>query len=296
MPTYYVSEAARRLVTVALSGDGGDELWAGYGRHRFQREESRARRSLGRGGTLIGRMAGALPVSMTGVRSLRRLALAEDASYAHKHGRYLVEPEAKSRLYSGDFLAAVRGSDPLEPFRSAWRRCPSTDTVDRALYVDFMTYLPDDIMTKVDRMSMAVSLEAREPLLDHPLLELSARIPSSLKLRNGTTKYLLRRLLERRVPRSILERRKQGFAAPVDAWLRGPLAPMADDLLMDGRLAGRGLFQQQEIARFWREHRSGQGDHHHRLWQLIMLELWFRRFVDGGRARVAAAPLLAQAV
>ena len=211
VPTYYVSQAARKLVTVALSGDGGDELWAGYGRHRFQREEARVRRSLGPGASVAGLVAGALPLSVTGVRSLRRLAMTEDASYAHKHARHLFEPHAKTDLYSADFAAAVKGSDPFDALRTAWRDCPSTDPVDRALSVDFRTYLPDDIMTKVDRMSMAVSLEAREPLLDHPLLELSARVPSTLKLKNGTTKYLLRRLLERRVPRAIVERPQEGL-------------------------------------------------------------------------------------
>jgi asparagine synthase (glutamine-hydrolysing) len=294
VPTYYVSQAARKLVTVALSGDGGDELWAGYGRHRFQREESRVRRSLGAGAAVAGMVAGALPLSVTGVRSLRRLSLSEDASYANKHARHLFEPHAKADLYSTDFAAAVGGSDPFDSLRSAWRACPSADPVDRALSVDFRTYLPDDIMTKVDRMSMAVSLEAREPLLDHRLLELSARIPSTLKLKNGTTKYLLRRLLERRVPRAIVERRKQGFDAPSGEWLRGPLNRLAGDLLTDGRLESRGLFRPQAIERMWHGHRNGTADHRQRIWQLVMLELWFRTFVDGDRSR-PAAPALAVA-
>ena len=297
VPTYYVSQAARRLVTVALSGDGGDELWAGYARHWLQREESRVRRSFGRGASLAGIVAGALPLSVTGVRTLRRLALTEEGSYAHKHARHLYEPQAKQRLYSGDFAASVRGADAFEPFRAAWHACRSSDAVDRALFVDFHTYLPDDILTKVDRMSMAVSLEAREPLLDHPLLELSARIPSRLKLKGGTSKYLLRRLLERRLPASITRRPKHGFEAPSAEWLRGPLAPMVHELLTDGRLASRGLFQQSEIQLIWRQHRNKAGDHQQRLWQLVMLELWFREFIDGRRARTAApVPLLAQAV
>jgi asparagine synthase (glutamine-hydrolysing) len=157
------------------------------------------------------------------------------------------------------------------------------------MYVDSQTYMIDDVLTKVDRMSMAVSLEAREPLLDHKLLEFAARVPSPLKYRHGRGKYLLRRVLERRVPASILERRKQGFAAPIGEWLRGPLAPMAESLLLDARFRDRGLFNQREVSRMWDEHRSGRGDHRHRLWQLIMLELWFRQSVDGnGKLRCAA--------
>jgi asparagine synthase (glutamine-hydrolysing) len=138
----------------------------------------------------------------------------------------------------------------------------------------------DDILTKVDRMSMAVSLEAREPLLDHKLLEFAATVPTSLKLKDGRGKYLLRKVLERRVPPEILARGKQGFEAPIAEWLRGPLAPMADSLLADGRLRDRGVFNDREVGRLWTEHRDGRADHRHRLWQLMMLELWFRQFID----------------
>jgi asparagine synthase (glutamine-hydrolysing) len=297
VPTYYVSAAARSLVTVALSGDGGDELWAGYARHRVERWEARMRRAFGPAAAIVGMAAGALPLSVKGARALRHLALAPDAAVAKKHAYELFETAAKQRLYSDGFLGVARRTDPFAPFRDAWHACTSPDPIDRALYVDFRTYLPDDIMTKVDRMSMAVSLEAREPLLDHPLLERAARVPSSLKLKHGQTKYLLRRLLERRVPRAILEREKQGFAAPIGEWLRGPLSTMTGDLLTDGRLRARGLFQQREVERLWDDHRTGRADHRHRLWQLLMLELWFRQFVDGHEARSAAAtPTLAEAV
>ena len=146
----------------------------------------------------------------------------------------------------------------------------------------------DDILTKVDRMSMAVSLEAREPLLDHKLLEFAATVPASLKIKNGRGKYLLRKVLEKRIPREILERGKQGFEAPIGEWLRGPLAPMADALLSDGRLRDRGVFDDREVTRLWTEHRDGRADHRHRLWQLIMLELWFRQFIDKAPAARAA--------
>jgi asparagine synthase (glutamine-hydrolysing) len=280
VPTYYVSKAARELVTVALSGDGGDELWAGYTRHRVEQWEQRARAALGPASVAAGAVGRALPLSVKGARALRHLGANPDQAYALKHAYGMFEPDAKTRLYSGDFAASVRGSDPFARFREIYARCRSNDAIDRALYVDVHTYMVDDILTKVDRMSMAVSLEARDPLLDHRLLEFAASVPSSLKIKDGRGKYLLRKVLQRRVPAGILERGKQGFAAPIGEWLRGPLAPMTDALLADGRLRDRGIFDDREVTRLWSEHRAGRADHRHRLWQLIMLELWFRRFID----------------
>jgi asparagine synthase (glutamine-hydrolysing) len=283
VPTYYVSKAAREHVTVALSGDGGDELWAGYARHRVEQWEWNARRLLGRsGGKLAGTIAGRLPAGVKGSRSLRHLALSPEDACAQKHAYGLFEGNERTALYSAGFAEAVRDADPFASFRAAYNRCGSPDPVDRALYVDVNTYLVDDIMTKVDKMSMAVSLESREPLLDHRLLEFAATVPSSLKLKNGRSKYLLRRLLERRLPKTIVDRPKHGFEAPTGEWLRGPLAPMVNDLLLDGHLRDRGVFEQRAIARMWREHRDGTHDHRHRVWSLLMLELWFRQFVDGG--------------
>jgi asparagine synthase (glutamine-hydrolysing) len=289
VPTYYVSHAARELVTVALSGDGGDELWAGYARHRVERWEQSARAALGPATAVAGRLGRALPLSVKGARSLRHLASAPGQAYALKHAYGMFETDAKTQLYSGDFGASVRHADPFAAFRDAYGRCRSIDPLDRGLYVDVHTYMVDDILTKVDRMSMAVSLEAREPLLDHRLLEFAARVPTALKLKDGRGKHLLRKALERKVPRQILERGKQGFEAPIGEWLRGPLAPMADALLTDGRLRDRGLFNDREVARVWTEHRGGRADHRHRIWQLMMLELWFRQFIDRAPARARLA-------
>ena len=171
----------------------------------------------------------------------------------------------------------------------------SLDPMDRALYVDARTYMIDDVLTKVDRMSMAVSLEAREPLLDHKLLEFAARVPISLKLKDGQSKYLLRRVLDRRVPREIIDRPKRGFAAPIGQWLRGPLAADWPELLLDGRLRDRGIFEPREVTRLWDEHRTGRADHPHRLWQLVMLELWFRQFIDHDESGVRRVPVAASA-
>jgi asparagine synthase (glutamine-hydrolysing) len=281
VPTYYVSKAAREHVTVALSGDGGDEIWAGYARHRVERSELMARRWLGTMSGVVGRIAGRMPFGVKGVRSLRHLALSPADACARKHAYGQFESSARGALYSHDFATGVRDADPFVSLRRAYEACPSKDPLDRALYVDVKTYLVDDIMTKVDKMSMAVSLESREPLLDHKLLEFAATVPTSLKLKNGQSKYLLRRLLERRMPKAIIDRPKHGFEAPIGEWLRGPLAPMVDGLLTDGRLRDRGIFDDRTVSALWREHREGRQDHRHRLWSLVMLELWFRQFVDG---------------
>lgn len=300
VPTYYVSKAARELVTVALSGDGGDELWGGYAHHRVEHMEQRARASLGPARHLASWIGHALPLSVKGARSLRHLGANPEDAYALKHVNGTFEHDAKTRLYSGDFRQRVNGTDPLSTLRQAYRACGSRSPMDRVFYADARTYMIDDVLTKVDRMSMAVSLEAREPLLDHKLLEFAARVPVSKKLKDGRSKYLLRRLLERKVPRSITERRKSGFAAPIGDWLRGPLADMASGLLLDGRLRDRGIFEPAEVQRLWDEHRSRRAEHPHRLWQLLMLELWFRTFIDGQQAgsRAVAAPVasLAEAV
>jgi asparagine synthase (glutamine-hydrolysing) len=292
VPTYYVSQAARELVTVSLSGDGGDELWAGYTRHRVEAWEQRARGTLGPASGAAAALGRALPLSLKGARALRHLAVEPAQAYALKHAYGMFEPNAKARLYSGDFAAAVRDADPFARFREIYARCLSSDPLDRGLYVDVHTYMVDDILTKVDRMSMAVSLEARDPLLDHHLLEFAATVPMPLKLKKGRGKYLLRKVLQRRLPAAILKRGKQGFAAPIGEWLRGPLAPMAGSLLTDGRLRDRGVFDDREVTRLWHEHRAGRADHRHRLWQLVMLELWFRQFIDrapAARARYAEA-------
>jgi len=286
VPTYYVSEAARRHVTVALSGDGGDELWGGYSRHRVEHWEARMRGWLGGVGSAVaGHLGRRLPLSVKGARSLRHLGLSPAEACAHKHAYSFFEGEARTGLYSSDFASAVRGSDPFAGFREAYAHCTSREALDRALYVDANTYLIDDIMTKVDRTSMAVSLEAREPLLDHKLLEFAATVPAEFKLRNGQGKYLLRRLLERSVPKSIVARPKQGFEAPIGEWLRTALAPMAADLFFDGRMRSRGTFEMSRVERLWSQHQAGTHDHRHRLWSLLMLELWFRQFADGSVAR-----------
>jgi asparagine synthase (glutamine-hydrolysing) len=288
VPTYYVSGAARERVTVALSGDGGDELWAGYARHRVEHVEGQARRWLGPMAASAGRLSAVLPAGLKGMRSLGHLQFEPAAAYAMKHAYDYFSDAERAELYTHDFAGSVRHSDPYARHRALYERCQSPDPLDRAMYVDAKTYMVDDVLTKVDRMSMAVSLETREPLLDHRLLEYCATIPASLKLHNGQTKYLLRRLLQRRLPQSILDRPKQGFAAPVGNWLAGPLLNLGRDLLFDGRLTSRGIFQDRAVRAVWDAHTSGRANHAQRLWSLLMLELWFREYVDGASSLARA--------
>jgi asparagine synthase (glutamine-hydrolysing) len=282
VPTYYVSAAAREHVTVALSGDGGDEVWAGYARHRVEQTEHRVRRALGPASGMIGQAARVVPLALKGARSLRHLAHAPGHALALKHEYGMFDAASRRSLYSAGFRRTVGASDPLAAFQARYDACGSNDPLDRAMYVDVHTYLHDDVLTKVDRMSMAVSLESREPLLDHRLLEFAARVPVSLKLRDGITKYLLRRVLAPRLPAPVLARGKQGFAAPVGEWLRGPLQPMLQDLVGSRRSLERGVFDAAVVRRLLDDHRTGKADHRHRLWQLLMLELWFRQFADEG--------------
>ena len=290
VPTYYVSAVAREKVTVALSGDGGDELWAGYARHRVERLETQARRWLGQTVShAASRVGQLLPLSVKGTRSLRHLGLSPDEACAQKHVYGLFEQGVRDRLYTADFADRVRQHDPLAGFRRAYAACGSPSPVDRALFVDVRTYLLDDILVKVDKMSMAVALETRVPLLDHKLVEFAASVPISLKLRGGRGKYLLRTLLRGRIPDEVLERPKHGFEAPTGQWLRGPLAPMVSDLLLGPTFRARQIFSPASVARLWREHQSGRRDHRHRLWSLLMLELWFRQFIDRSASVVHAA-------
>jgi asparagine synthase (glutamine-hydrolysing) len=283
-----VSGAARERVTVALSGDGGDELWAGYARHRVEHAEAQARRWLGPMAAPAGRLSSVLPAGIKGTRSLGHLQFEPASAYAMKHAYDYFGDAERADLYTRDFATSVRNADPYAKHRHLYEHCESPDPLDRAMYVDAKTYMVDDVLTKVDKMSMAVSLETREPLLDHKLLEYAATIPASLKLHNGQSKYLLRRLLHRRLPPSILERPKQGFAAPIGKWLSGPLHAMGTELLFDGRLSARRILRDAAVRNIWDAHGTGRADHSHRLWSLLMLELWFREYIDGAGSAAAA--------
>jgi asparagine synthase (glutamine-hydrolysing) len=231
-----------------------------------------------------------LPHGVTGKNFLRRVSRDAQGRFLDEIGYF--QADEKEALLTHDLRRQLKATDTEARLAIHFNRFSRLPWQAQMMRFDLETYLPEDILTKVDRMSMAVSLEAREPLLDHKLLEFAATVPSALKLKGRRSKYLLRRLLSRHLPASIVDRPKHGFEAPIGGWLRGPLAPLVGDLLLDGRLRQRGIFNSHVVAQMWNEHRTGRRDHRHRIWSLVMLELWFRSHVDHSsslRAGIAAA-------
>jgi len=289
IPTYYVSEITRRHVTVALSGDGGDENFAGY--RRYAQTQELERRMAGPLPTLLqpflGMVARVLPVGGPGQAYAGLLASRGIARY-HRLVTY-ERSETLRRLLSTEFGdLATTAADPVAFERLADRQ-QAPDFVSALQHIDMATYLPDDILTKVDRTSMAVSLEARVPLLDHVLMEYVATIPSDLKLRGETGKYLLKRVMADSLPSEILGRRKMGFGVPLGTWLRRDLREMAWDTLLGPAARQRGIFRSTEVERLLRVHESGRRDYSARLWALLCLELWMERWTGNGTAATRQA-------
>ena len=289
LPTYYVARAARQRVTVALSGDGGDEVFAGYEwRYGLNMLEARVRRAIPgpiRRGLLgplstVWPKADRLPRPLRWKFFLRNMGL--DAEAAYFHDMSVFTPLDKRTLCSDEMRRALGGYDPFPGFRRHFDRVREADQLNRLLYVDLKTWLVNDILVKMDRMAMASSLEVRSPLLDQKVIEFAAGLPPDLKLHRGTSKYLLKRHAERRVPASSIHRPKMGFSIPLAAWLRGGLREMAEDLVLSDRARGRGYFEAGSVRAMWTRHQAGRQDHSHQLWALMMLELWHRQFLDAG--------------
>jgi asparagine synthase (glutamine-hydrolysing) len=274
VPTFAVSALAREQVTVALSGDGGDELFGGYRRHAVEGWEHALRRWVNGAAPAVARAATRLPAGLPGRNALARLAAPADLACAAKFQVGGGAPGLKARIYSGDLRRALAAADPLAPFTDAYARAAGADPLNRILYVDLKTYLPDDILVKVDRMSMAHSLEVRAPFLDHRLVEMVARLPGRVKVPGDATKPLLRALLEGCVPRAAWDRPKHGFTAPVARWLREELREAVEARLFSARGVGRELFDPHGLDVLWEAHHAGRADHAHELWMLLMLETW----------------------
>ena len=288
IPTYLVSELTRKHVTVALSGDGGDELFAGYNRYVWAERLARAVNLVPR--PLRGASAAALRAlapqtwnRLFGfVPAAWRPALPGDK--LHKITTLLDNPQPDAiyrRLVSQwehPEEVAAAGREPRGPMWDPTIARDFRDLVPRMQFLDMITYLPDDILTKVDRATMAVGLEGRVPLLDHRVVAYSWSLPLEFKLRGGRSKWLLRQVLDRYVPRSLIDRPKMGFGVPIDAWLRGPLREWAESLLAPARLASDGFVRVEPVRRAWREHLEGSRNWQYPLWTVLMLQAWRARW------------------
>jgi asparagine synthase (glutamine-hydrolysing) len=278
LPTFRVCELARQHVTVALSGDGADEAFAGYRRQMFHHREEQARSLLPEGlrRPLFGTLGRLYPKADWAPRPLRAKAtfqsLAEDGMTGYARALSITGPEGRAALYSPEFLRLRGDYRAEEPLLAMMRTAPAKSGLDRAQYADLKFMLPGDILTKVDRTSMAVSLEAREPLLDHRLIEFAARLPEKMRVQGATGKWLMKQTMRRYLPDDVLFRPKMGFVTPIAAWLRGPLAEAARAVASGGALARTGWFDQPRMAALADSHIAGRADHSRILWQLLMLD------------------------
>ena len=287
MPTFRVCAAARENVTVALSGDGGDEVFAGYRRYRWHCFEERVRgwvpEALRR--PLFGLLGAVYPKLDWAPRPLRAKAtleeLARDSIEAYFSSVSICSDTLRRRLFSPNLRRELQGYKAADLLKSHMMRCNSEDPLSQVQYADFKTYLPGDILTKVDRASMANSLEVRVPLLDHTLVEWAARLPSQLKLHGREGKYIFKAALEPHVRREILYRPKQGFAVPLAAWFRGPLHRRLRETLGGPVLHDSGFFDMATVGMLLDQHQAGERDHSAALWSLSMIEAFLRQ-VHGG--------------
>jgi len=286
IPTYFLSELTRRHVTVALSGDGGDELFAGYDRYRAVAWGARFDRLP----APLRKLAGAafwqgLPGGVRYKSRLRRFkrftaALARSPARRYLEWIAVFNEARRAELYTEQFIGRLGDSDPQGFLERAWRRAGPRDAVSQVALADLVTYLPCDLMTKVDIASMAHGLECRQPFLDHRVVELALEMPVRFKYRRGRGKRILRETFGDLVPPWVFRRPKMGFGVPLDRWFRHELRELAYDVLLASRTAARGYFRQPVVRRLLDEHVEGRGDHSQRIWALLVLELWMREWVD----------------
>lgn len=284
-PTYLVSKLARQFVTVALSGDGGDELFGGYDTYVAQKADR-----------IYGLLPGTLrqkflpelfdkvppqPAKKGLINKAKRFVEGGALPKALQHTRWMIflKESEKNQLYTPLLRQSVNGHTN-EILLRHFEKAGSREALAQQQYVDIKTYLADNILTKVDRMSMAVSLEARVPLLDYRIVEFALNLPAHMKMQRGQTKVILRRAMRDRLPAAVLNKPKQGFSIPLKHWLRGPLRPLMTDLLAEERVRRRNYFNPQTIQMWMSEHLDGKVNHSHRLWSLMLFELWHQENLD----------------
>jgi len=281
IPTYYVSRVARRHVTVALGGDGGDENLAGYRRYMLDYYENRLRSKVPQfvRSALFGPLGRWYPALAWAPRFVRGKATFQSLSRTPLEGYFnsisYFRPDEKQRLFTSEFQKSLGGYDTIDVFREHYNRADTDDPLSKIQYLDIKTYLTDDILAKVDRASMAVSLEVRAPLLDHQLMEKVARIPSSLKLSGRSGKYIFKKAMAPMLPDEILHRRKQGFAIPLGQWFRQELKEMTEKTLLD---SNDGILEPAFLRKIWNQHQRGHYDRSAHLWSVLMFRKWKETF------------------
>jgi asparagine synthase (glutamine-hydrolysing) len=306
VPTFLVAQLARQHVTVSLSGDGGDELFGGYPRYSIAKAMWNSVRWLPYPmRRLLGRiLESPSPQRWDSVLERLRIALPKgvrtnaSGDRVHKMAGYL-RAVSREEMYVGlvsqwqspeDIV--IGGAEPPTPLTSDSSGRNSWNLVTRLMYLDLISYLPDDILVKVDRATMAVGLESRAPFLDHRIAEFALSLPFRMKVRDGESKWVLRRVLEKYVPSNLIERPKMGFGVPIDRWLRGPLKQWAGDLLSPARLEREGYLRPEEITKKWREHQAGTRNWHHLLWTVLMFQAWLEAESTPSSARAKFLPRL----
>ncbi|MFW6259246.1 MAG: asparagine synthase-related protein, partial [Halochromatium sp.] len=283
LPTYRVCELARRKVVVALSGDGGDENLAGYRRYRHHLAEDCLRRPLPLNlrRSLFGTLANLYPKADWAPRVFRAKAtfqaLARDSVEGYFQGVSILRDELRAQLFAPTFRRELQGYNAVELLREHAARAPVNDSLSLVQYLDLKTYLPGDILTKVDRASMAHALEVRVPILDHPLVEWISGLPPTLKIRDGEGKYLLKKAMQPYLPNEIMYRRKKGFSVPVAEWFRGPLRERLREQVLGERMHDSGLFDMVFLQQLVDQHVDGARDHSPALWSLLMFDGFLKR-------------------
>jgi asparagine synthase (glutamine-hydrolysing) len=281
IPTYYVSQVARKYVTVALGGDGGDESFAGYRRYYFDQMENHLRGFIPAGlrSTVFGPLGQIYPPLAWAPRFLRAKATFQSLARSPLEGYFnsvsIFRPGEKPNLFTPDFRSSLSGYDSIGVLKEYYDRADTTDPLSRIQYVDIKTYLADDILAKVDRASMAVSLEVRAPLLDHKLMETIAKIPSSLKLVGREGKYILKKAMAPILKPDILYRQKQGFAVPLDRWFREDLRELTHDALFG---SDDGILDRPFLKKIWDQHQKGVYNRSAHLWSVLMFRKWREAF------------------
>jgi len=282
IPTYRVCQLARQRVTVALSGDGGDESFAGYRRYRFAMAEHKVRSKLPAAlrKPLFGTLGSIYPKADWAPRMFRAKttfeALARDLVEGYFHGVSIMPDRVRSELFSDGFRARLQGYRAVEVMRAHAAQAPTDDPLSLIQYIDFKTWLPGDILTKVDRASMAHSLEVRVPLLDHTFVEWASNLPPEIKLRGGEGKAVLKKALEPHLSEDVLYRPKKGFSIPLAAWFRGPLRAQVRAAVLSERLLDTGIFNERFLRHMVDQHESGANDYSAPLWSVMMFEAFLR--------------------